>query len=76
MADRRGQAVMRPFFKQLEEYSRKIFGGGERYGDSIGMDVMDMIQDMPLLSVLMFQQRLLPMPAEEMLEGMLAQVHA
>jgi beta-glucosidase len=75
MADRRGQAVLGPFFKQLEEYSRKIFGGGERYGDSIGMDVMDMIMDMPLLSVLMFQQRLLPMPAEEILEGMLAQVH-
>jgi hypothetical protein len=58
----------------LEENSRKIFGGGERYGDSIGMDVMDMIMDMPLLSVLMFQQRLLSMPAEEMLENMLAQV--
>jgi beta-glucosidase len=74
MDDRRGQAVMGPFFRQVEEYSRKIFGGGERYGDSIGMDVMDMILDMPLLSVLMFQQRLLPMPAEEMLESMLAQV--
>ncbi len=76
MADRRGQAVLGPFYRQIEEYSRKIFGGGERYGDSIGMDVMDMIQDMPLLSVLKFQQRLLPLPAEEMLEGLLAQVHA
>jgi beta-glucosidase len=75
MADRRGQAVLGPFYRQIEEYSRKIFGGGERYGDSIGMDVMDMIQDMPLLSVLKFQQRLLPLPAEEMLEGLLAQVH-
>ena len=75
MADRRGQAVLGPFFQQLEEYSRKIFGGGERYGDSIGMDVMDMILDMPLLSVMKFQQRLLPMPAEEILAGMLAQVH-
>ena len=34
-----------------------------------------MIQDMPLLSVLMFQQGFLPMPAEDMLEGLLAQVH-
>jgi beta-glucosidase len=76
MADRRGRAVMGPFFQQVEEYSRKIFGAGDRYGDSIGMDVMDMIQDMPLLSVLLFQQRLLPMPAEDMLESLLAQVHA
>jgi len=75
MANRRGQAVLGPSFKQLEDYSRKIFGGGERYGDSIGMDVMDMIMDMPLLSVLMFQQRLLPIPAEEILESILAQVH-
>ena len=74
MADRRSQAVLGPFFNQLEENSRKVFGGGERYGDSIGMDVIDMVLDMPLLSVMKFQQRLLPMPAEEILDGMLAQI--
>jgi beta-glucosidase len=76
VADRRGQAVIGPFFQQVTENSRKVFGGGQRYGDSIGMDVMDMVLDMPLLSVLKFQQRLLPMPAEEILESLLAQVHA
>ena len=75
MADRRGQALLAPFFDQFADNARKVFGGGERYGDSIGMDVLDMVQDMPLLSVLKFQQRLLPMPAEDLIEILLAQVH-
>ena len=33
-----------------------------------------MFNDMPLVSVLMFQQSALPMPAEEMVAGFLAQV--
>jgi beta-glucosidase len=75
LADRRGQALLGPFFEQFAENARKVFGGGERYGDAIGMDVMDMVQDMPLLSVLKFQQGLLPMPAEDLIETLLAQVH-
>jgi beta-glucosidase len=75
MADQRGQVLLNPFYEQVKENSRKVFGGGERYGDSIGMDVMDMILEMPLLSVLKFQQRFLPMPTEEMLDNLLAQVH-
>ena len=40
------------------------------------MDIMEMFNDMPLVSVLMFQQAALPMPAEEMVEGLLMQVHS
>jgi hypothetical protein len=39
------------------------------------MDIMDMLLDMPLVSVLMFQQNALTMPAEEMVDGLLMQVH-
>lgn len=39
------------------------------------MDVMDMIGDMPLGSVLLFQQSKLTMPAEEMVDGLLMQLH-
>ena len=59
MADPRGKAVFGSFYAQIEAQSRKIFGGGdERYGNesAIGMDIMDMMNDMPLVSVLMFQQ--------------------
>jgi beta-glucosidase len=79
LADPRGKAVFGPFYAQIEEQSRKAFGGGdERYGNdnAIGMDIMDMMNDMPLLSVLSFQQGALTMPADEMVDGLLMQVHS
>jgi beta-glucosidase len=79
MADPRGKTAFGNFYAQIESQSRKTFGGGdERYGNenAIGMDIMDMINDMPLVSVLKFQQTALPMPAEEMVESLLKQVHA
>jgi beta-glucosidase len=78
MADPRGRIIFGSFYTQIETHSRKTFGGGdERYGNenAIGMDIMDMINDMPLVSVLKFQQSALPMPAEEMVQGFLIQVH-
>ncbi|HSK87290.1 MAG TPA: fibronectin type III-like domain-contianing protein, partial [Anaerolineales bacterium] len=78
MADPRGKAVFGSFYAQIEAQSRKMFGGGdERYGNesAIGMDIMDMMNDMPLVSVLMFQQGALTMPADEMVNGLLMQVH-
>lgn len=77
MADARGRAVFGPFYAQIEAQSRKMFGEAERYNNenAIGMDIMDMMSDMPLVSVLMFQQRALTMPAEEMVDGLLMQVH-
>ena len=77
MADPRGKVVFSPFYEQMEAHSRKMFGGGdERYGNesAIGMDIMDMMNDMPLVSVLLFQQGALTMPAEDMVEDLLTQV--
>jgi beta-glucosidase len=80
MADPRGKAVFGSMYSQIEAMSRKMFGGGDepRYGNesAMGMDIMDMMNDMPLVSVLMFQQNALTMPAEEMVEGLLMQVHS
>jgi beta-glucosidase len=76
MADPRGKVVLGDIYAQIEAQSRRIFGGGdERYGNenAIGMDIMDMMNDMPLVSVLMFQQGALTMPAEEMVDGLLMQ---
>jgi beta-glucosidase len=78
MADPRGKAVLGPFYEQMEAQSRKTFGGEEeRYGNdnTMGMDIMDMMVDMPLVSVLMFQQAALSTPADEMVDGLLMQVH-
>jgi beta-glucosidase len=79
MADPRGKAVFGPFFAQMESAARKMFGGGdnERYGteSAIGMDIMEMFSDMPLVSVLMFQQDALPMHPEDLVAGLLMQAH-
>jgi beta-glucosidase len=78
LADPRGQAVFGPFYAQMEAEARKMFGGGdERYGNEggIGMDVMEMFNEMPLVSVLMFQQHALPMHPEDMVANLLKQVH-
>ncbi|MBL0344277.1 glycoside hydrolase family 3 C-terminal domain-containing protein [Candidatus Villigracilis affinis] len=78
LADPRGKAVIGALYTEIETQSRKLFGGAdERYGNenAMGMDIMDMMNDMPLVSVLMFQQGALPMPAEEMVAGLLMQAH-
>jgi hypothetical protein len=54
LADPRGNAILGPFYSEIETQSRKAFGGGEDNGSAIGMDIMDMLNDMPLISVLMF----------------------
>ena len=59
----------------MEEQNRKSFGGDG--GDStIGMDMIDSMGDMPLVSVLMWQQGALPMHPEDLVDGLLAQVRA
>jgi len=80
MADPSGNAVFGPFYTQMESAARKMFGGGdnERYAteSAIGMDIMEMFNDMPLVSVLMFQQDALPMHPEDLVNGLLMQVHS
>lgn len=82
MADPRGKQVLGGLYEQIKTQTRKIFGGQERYGkenegDALGMgDIMQMMNDMPLVSVLMFQQHTLKMPPETMLAGLLEQVHS
>ncbi len=82
MADPRGKKVLSPIYAEIEAASRRRFGGQDRYGEKekgseLGMgDVMDMLNDMPLVSVLMFQQAELKEPPEVMVDHLLAQAHS
>ncbi|HMZ44427.1 MAG TPA: glycoside hydrolase family 3 C-terminal domain-containing protein [Anaerolineales bacterium] len=87
MADRRGRQVLGSLYEQIENQVRRLFAGEDRYGNTksgeqvteqtvMGMDIMDMMVDMPVVSVLMFQKESLTMPAEEMVAGLLRQVHS
>ncbi len=78
MDDPKGKIVFTSFFEDVMAKSRAAFGIGDEdpgNGSSMGMDMMDMIGDMPLVSVLMFQQGALNKPAEEIVDGLLMQVH-
>ncbi|PKN94087.1 MAG: glycosyl hydrolase [Chloroflexi bacterium HGW-Chloroflexi-6] len=74
LEDPRGQAVIGPLLQQMTAMSQQAFGDDDG-SEGIGMNVMDMFMDMPLLSVLLFQQGALTMPAEEMVDGLLMQAH-
>jgi len=69
MADPRGKIAFGPLYARLEELSRK------QSDSAIGMDMMDTWADMPLLSVLAWQQKEWPTHAEDMVDELLQQVH-
>jgi beta-glucosidase len=75
MEDPRGRAVFEQMFQQLKSQMLAMFGGGDAEGASIGMDTMGFIMEMPLLAVLHFQDSALPVSPEEMVDGLLKQVH-
>jgi len=79
LADPRGNAVFSPLYPKLEAAARKDFGsdGEDRYASegAIGMDIMDMFNDMPLVSVLMFQKNSWSEHPEDIVADLLQQVH-
>jgi beta-glucosidase len=83
MADPRGKFVLGPIYEQIEKQTHRVFGdqdhhsNGQDHEDGLGMgDIMDMMSDMPLVSVLMFQQNMLTMPPEEIVDSLLRQAHS
>ncbi|MBE3037708.1 MAG: glycoside hydrolase family 3 C-terminal domain-containing protein, partial [Chloroflexi bacterium] len=70
MEDPRGKRVIAPLFQQMAGQMQTASGGGE--GEGVGMDSFFM--EMPLLRVLHYQESTLPMPPEDLVDGLLAQV--
>lgn len=68
LADPRGRMVMDSFYRKVETEADRLFGGN-------GVDNMEMFNDMPLGSILLFQQSVWSTSAEEMVAGFLQQVH-
>ena len=73
MTDPRSRAILEPVFEEIQTRNRELFDPDD--DEDIGMDVMDMIGDMPLGSVLLFQQSKLPIPADEIVDGLLMQLY-
>lgn len=74
LADPRGRVVFEPFFQKMVDGMSQAAGIGEGDEGGIGMDMMGFLMDMPVVSILHFQDALLPAAPEEMVEAMLAQI--
>ncbi len=82
-ADPRGSKLMVEWQPFIERETRKSFESQERYGDEkdaedgLGMgDIMQMVNDMPLFSGLMFVEKKLPQTPEDLVASLLKQVHS
>ncbi len=73
LADPRSAAVLGAIFENFQDQVREIFGADG--SADIGMDVLEMMADIPLASVLLFQQNKLPLPADDIVAGLLMQLH-
>jgi beta-glucosidase len=73
LEDPRGQHVFGPLFQQIKPQMLATFGGEGSEG--IGMELLGFLMDMPLRDVFEFQGSTLPAAPEEMVAGLLAQVH-
>jgi beta-glucosidase len=75
MDDPRGRTVFEPMFELMSAQMAQVLGG-EPGGEAAGMDLLGFMMEMPLLSVLHFQESRLPMAADEMVDTLLANAHA
>jgi len=72
--DPRGRVVFAAVFQQMMDGMNQVMGGDSDAHEMIGMDMMGMVLDMPLLSVLYFQDAALPATPEDIVNGLLYQV--
>ncbi|MFN8439751.1 MAG: glycoside hydrolase family 3 C-terminal domain-containing protein [Caldilineaceae bacterium] len=76
LEDKRGNAVFAPMFQQMIAQMSAAFGVGVSQEAGIGMDMMGFVMETPLLSLLHFQEAMLPVSPEDLVDGLLAQVAA
>ncbi|MGC9394136.1 MAG: glycoside hydrolase family 3 C-terminal domain-containing protein [Anaerolineae bacterium] len=74
MEDPRGKIVFGPMFQQIAEGMDQVMGGDTDGSEMIGIDMMTMLMDMTVLSILYFQEAMLPATPEQIVDGMLQQV--
>ncbi|NLG97144.1 MAG: glycosyl hydrolase [Chloroflexi bacterium] len=70
-----GNAVVTPLLQKMEAMAAELLKE-DGNSEGIGMNMLDMFMDMPLVSVLMFQKGQLPKTPEEVVDDLLAQAHS
>jgi beta-glucosidase len=72
LTDPRGYQVLKPLLEELQTRFEEVMVGEEE----MGLDPMAMIIDMPLTSILMFQQAAFTIHVEEIVDELLEKAHA
>lgn len=72
LMDPRGYQTLKPLLDELQARFEQVMVGEE----GMGLDPMAMIIDMPLMSILMFQQAAFTTPVEEIVDDLLRKAHA
>jgi beta-glucosidase len=74
LADPRGREVFGPMYEMMVQ-SMKAAMGSANEDSAIGMDMTGFMLEMPLVSILQFQESALPQPSHEIVGYLLQQVH-
>jgi beta-glucosidase len=74
LGDRRGKTVFEPLYGMMVDQIKKRSGDGRDEDGAAMIELMNMAE-MPLLSILQFQEEALPMPAEDLVDMLLEQVY-
>jgi beta-glucosidase len=74
MEDPRGKRVLEPLFEQFTAQMRATFDAHKVEVGSSGMETMNFMMELPLRDIFYFQENSLPMPPEDLVDGLLAQV--
>lgn len=74
--DPRGSRVFGLFYDRVSGEMLAELSSGEGESETLGLDFMDMMQDVPLTSVLQIIKGMLPAPPEELVDMMLNEVHS
>lgn len=75
LEDPRGLAVFNPMYQQMMAKMADTFGAELDDKEKKAMDMNAFMLEMPLISILDFQQKFLPMHADDLVDQLLQQVH-
>ena len=75
MEDPRGKSVLEPLFEQFTAQMRATFDAHKDEVGSSGMETMNFMMELPLRDIFYFQEAGLLMPPEDLVDGLLTQVH-
>jgi beta-glucosidase len=75
LEDPRGEKIFNETYQRMKKDMGAMFGAGEVESHEIGMDMTGFLMEMPVMSLLQFQERVLPMPAGEIVDSLLKKVH-